>query len=72
MPQYEYKFVEVPRLRGIKVQNGDTFEACKQVIETEAENGWRLRQIVTPFAEKAGMSVALGYQIILERERTAP
>lgn len=68
MAHYEYKFVEVPRKGGLKAQSGDTFEACKQVIADEAAKGWRLKQVVTPFNEKMGMSVATGYQIIFERE----
>lgn len=67
MPRYEYKFVEVPR-KGIKVKVGDTFEVCKQVIRDETAKGWRLKQVVTPFNEKMGVSVATGYQIIFERE----
>ena len=68
MKKYEYKFVEVPRINGIKVKTGDTFEECKKVILSEAENGWQLKQIVTPFDEKTGIFTSKGYQIIFERE----
>jgi len=68
MKKYEYKFVEVLRKNGFKVKPGETFEACKQVIMEEAEQGWRLKQIVTPFNEKAGVYAPYSYQIILERE----
>ncbi len=37
-------------------------------VEVSAEGGWRLRQVVTPFNEKAGVYAAMGYQIIFERE----
>lgn len=68
MAHYEYKFVEVPRKGGLKAQPGDTFEVCKQVIADEAAKGWRLKQVVTSFNEKMGVSVATGYQIIFECE----
>ena len=66
MKKYAYKFVEVSRKSGMKDKIGYTFEECKQVIL--AEQGWRLKQIVTPFNEKTGLSVLLCYQIIFERE----
>lgn len=68
MSKYEYKFVEVQGNGGLKVKPGDTFEECKVIIYTEAENGWRLKQIVTPYNEKTGVYGALGYQIIFEKE----
>lgn len=68
MNRYEYKFVEVPMKSGLKVKPGDTFEECKKIIVSEAENGWRLKQIVTPFNEKIGVYGAFGYQIIFEKE----
>ena len=54
MKKYEYKFVEIQRETGLKVKVGDTFEKCKQVIIEEAEHGWKLKQVVTPFNEKTG------------------
>lgn len=68
MKKYEYKFVEVPKIAGFKVKTGDTFEECKRVILLEAEQGWQLKQIVTPFDEKTGIFTSKGYQIIFERE----
>lgn len=69
MKKYEYKFVEVPKKEnGLKTKAGDTFEECKEVILMEAEKGWRLKQIVIPFNEKAGIYAAMNYQIIFERE----
>ncbi|MBQ7783350.1 MAG: DUF4177 domain-containing protein [Oscillospiraceae bacterium] len=68
MKKYEYRFVEVPRRKGVQVRTGDTFEECRQVIMSEAEEGWRLKQIVTPFDEKTGMFIPYCYQIIFERE----
>lgn len=68
MKEYEYKFVEVPKKTGLKVKTGETFEECKQVILTEAAQGWRLKQVVTPFVEKAGGFVPYSYQVIFERE----
>jgi len=49
------------------VKPGDTFEACKEIIQTKAAEGWRLKQVVTPFNEKMGVGGALGYQLIFER-----
>ena len=54
MKKYEYKFVEVPKKTGWKVKAGETFEECKQVILTEVEQGWRLKQVITPFVENSG------------------
>ena len=68
MNKYEYKFVEIPRKTGLKAKTGETFEECKQVIVAEAEQGWRLKQVVTPFDEKTGVFVSHCYQIIFERE----
>ena len=47
---------------------GETFEACKDVIIKEAENGWRLKQVVVPFNEKSGVYGTYCYQVIFERE----
>lgn len=60
--------MEIPRKTGIKVKTGQTFEECKQVIMDEAQRGWRLKQVVTPFDEKTGISVSYCYQIIFEKE----
>ena len=65
--KYAYRFIEVPKHCGRDVQPGDTFAECKRIILAEAEQGWRLKQIVTPFHEKAGVSAAYCYQIILEK-----
>ncbi len=68
MKKYEYKFVEIPRKNGLKVRTGDTFEECRRIITAEAEQGWRLKQIVTPFDEKTGVFIPYCYQIVFERE----
>ena len=39
MKKYEYKFVEIPRKKGLKVRTGDTFEECQRVITVEVEKG---------------------------------
>ncbi len=64
MKKYEYKFVEVER----QIQKGATFNECQSIIVNEAEKGWRLSQVVTVFNERLGISSAMGYQIILEKE----
>lgn len=47
---------------------GETFEACKDVIIKESNNGWRLKQVVVPFNEKSGVYGANCYQVIFEKE----
>lgn len=68
MKKYEYKFVKVDIKSGLKTKAGDTFEECKKVIVSEAEQGWRLKQVVTPINEKSGVNSPLCYEIIFERE----
>ena len=68
MTKYEYKFVEVKLQAGLKINAGDTFEECKKVIISETEQGWQLKQVVTPINEKSGVNTPLCYQIIFERE----
>lgn len=68
MKKYEYKFVNVPSKVGFKVKSGDTFEECKDIINSEACNGWRLKQIVVPFNERTGVYGAGCYEIIFEKE----
>ena len=36
--------------------------------ENEYENGWHLKQVVTPFNGKMGVYGTAGYQIIFEKE----
>jgi hypothetical protein len=69
--KYEYKFVHVQIKHGFKVKSGDTFEEAKKVIESEANKGWRLKQVVVPLNEKAGVyGWSTGYEIIFEKEIT--
>lgn len=44
------------------------FIASLGTIISEAEQGWRLKQIVTPFDEKLGVFVSKCYQVVFERE----
>lgn len=71
MKKYEYKFIKVPlvtKKKGIVdvANKGETFEACKDVIIKEAQDGWRLKQVVVPFNEKNGVYGADCYQVILK------
>lgn len=66
MARYEYKFIEIPRSKMFEKQ--DDFEKCKEVIASEAQNGWRLKQVVVPYQEKSGTYFSKGYEVILERE----
>lgn len=68
MAQYEYKFVELPRSSILGKQ--DDFKKCKDVIISEARNGWRLKQVAVPYQEKSGAYFAKGYEIILEKENS--
>ena len=68
MRRYEYKLVEIPAKRSFQGKAGGTFEACKEVILAQAEQGWRLKQVVVPFNEKMGVYGTDGYQVIFERE----
>lgn len=68
MKQYEYKFVRVNKITGLRARNGDTFKEVKKIIRTEAEQGWRLKQVVTPFNEVVAPLYPSCYQIIFERE----
>lgn len=66
--KYEYKFVEVPlRDKGFKTKLGLAFDRCKEVIVEEANNGWRLKQIVIPANERTGVAAPYCYQIIFEK-----
>lgn len=73
MKRYEYKFVKVPlatEKKGVLdiPHRGMTYEACKEVIQEEAANGWRLSQVVVPFNEKSGVYGANCYEVIFEKE----
>jgi len=65
---YEYKFIEVPLKGSFRAKTGDTFEECKNIINEEAQNGWRLKQVIIPANEKLGVLSAYCYQIIFEKE----
>lgn len=67
MRKYEYKFVEVSA-KTFHIKAGGIFEKCKEIVAEEAANGWRLKQIMTPYNEKMGVYGASGYQIIFEKE----
>lgn len=72
MKKYEYKFIEVPVVPGkrdAKPPSGDKlavpFDSCKEIIHTEAAEGWRLKQILEPRMSIYGANC---YQLIFERE----
>ena len=68
MKKYEYQFIKVQNDMTFKAKKDDAFEECKQIIEEQAEQGWRLKQILVPFNEKTYQYEPYCYQIILERE----
>lgn len=73
MKKYEYKFIEIPLVPEKKDKSRDLqtgqppvpFDACKEIIVSQAANGWRLKQILEP---KMSVYGANCYQIIFERE----
>lgn len=65
---FEYKFIEVPLTQGFKVKKGDHFEKCKNIINDEAKNVWRLKQIVVPPIDNNFMYQPYCYQIVFEKE----
>lgn len=68
---YEYKFIKVPLKKGWNIKTGDTFEECKNTIQEEAKNGWRLKQVIVPVNENTGIApyaASYCYQIIFEKE----
>lgn len=65
---YEYTAVEVPVRSSFKVNVGDSFKQCMDVINKYAEDDWRLVQIVLPPNEKAGVMMPYAYEIIFEKE----
>ncbi len=46
---------------------GDTFKKCMDVIEEQAQDGWRLVQVLVPPNEKTGVMSAYAYEIIFEK-----
>lgn len=50
------------------IKKGTYFDKCKEVINEQAKNGWRLKQVVIPANEKTGVAGAYSYQIIFEKE----
>ena len=52
---FEYKFIEVPLKKGLQAKKGDTLNECKNIINEEAKNGWRLKQIIPPTDETNGI-----------------
>lgn len=68
MGRFDYKFVEVPFDGNIKNGNGETLARCKEIIMSEAAEGWRLIQIISPLGEKKLLSGDSSYEIVLEKE----
>ncbi len=67
--KYEYKFVVVPLIK-FKTELGTTFERCQEIIIEEADNGWRLKQVVIPANERTGVVSPYCYQIVFEKARS--
>ena len=70
MKKYEYKFVEVPMVMKKKalIMLGDkrlSLEACKEVINENAIEGWQLKQLLEP--KNLDLDSEF-YEVILERE----
>ena len=67
MGKFDYKFVEVPLDGNLKNGNMETLERCKEIIMSEAAQGWRLIQIISPAGERRMISGG-SYEIVLEKE----
>ena len=65
MKKYEYKFVEVKKQMGLA---GITFEECKKVIISEAECGWRLKQIVRQSTRNQGLILLFVIKLFLKEK----
>lgn len=72
MKKYEYKFIEIPVIPDSKEAKtrsdnppAKPFDACKEMITTEAAEGWRLKQILEPRMSVYGANC---YHLIFERE----
>jgi hypothetical protein len=68
---YEYTSVTVSFKTGFKVQPGDTFDDCMEVIHNYAKDGWRLVQIIALVNEKSWSRAQENlecYEIIFEKQ----
>ncbi|MFO3716396.1 DUF4177 domain-containing protein [Anaerococcus cruorum] len=65
---FEYKFEKVFISNGIKESQSNNMDQVEKVIEENANDGWRLSQVLVVPKEKAGLFMINYYQIIFERE----
>lgn len=65
---FEYKFEKVFISNGIKESQSNNMDQVEKVIEENANDGWRLSQVLVVPKEKAGLFMINYYQVIFERE----
>lgn len=65
---FEYKFEKVFISNGIKESQSNNMDQVEKVIEENANDGWRLSQVLVVPKKKAGLFMINYYQVIFERE----
>ena len=65
---FEYKFEKVIISNGIKESQSNNMVQVEKVIEENANDGWRLSQVLVVPKERAGLFMINYYQVIFERE----
>ena len=65
---FEYKFEKVIISNGIKESQSNNMDQVEKVIEENANDGWRLSQVLVVPKEKVGLFMINYYQVIFERE----
>ena len=65
---FEYKFEKVVISNGLKESQSNNMDQVEKVIEENANDGWRLSQVLVVPKEKVGLFMINYYQVIFERE----
>lgn len=65
---FEYKFEKVVISNGLKESQSNNMDQVEKVIKENAEDGWRLSQVLVVPKEKVGLFVINYYQVFFERE----
>ncbi|MFO3717776.1 DUF4177 domain-containing protein [Anaerococcus sp. ENR1011] len=65
---FEYKFEKNVISNGFKESQSNNMDQVEKVIEENANDGWRLSQVLVVPKEKAGLFMINYYQVIFERK----
>lgn len=65
---FEYKFEKIVISNGFKESQSNNMDQVEKVIEENANDGWRLSQVLVVPKEKVGLFMINYYQVIFERE----